>query len=274
MCACSRRPPSSRRDAAAAANGRRAASTRSGRRGSGATTRLTKQAVQKGEFEFLWKAKFDNDARQLNSLTQPVLLDRLIGFRGFKALAFIGGSADRVFAIDTDLGRPYWTAVLNYSANTGGPPAPSWDVPGWAHRHADPPHGARAVGVRRRRWRRRTRRSYGQRGRRARQGRGGAEPDAAGPWRGAAAAGPAGRRCRVAAVPFGGVDPVYAIGIDGMLHTLAASNGADQEPPVAFLPPSARPSALIWVDGIVYTSTSNDCGAAPNAVWAHRSHDL
>ncbi len=88
---------------------------------------------------------------------------------------------------------------------------------------------------------------------------------------GRAAPPPQGRQggdARVAAVPFGGVDPVYAIGSDGMLHTLAASNAADQEPPVAFLPPSARPSALIWVDGMVYTSTSNDCGAAPNAVWA------
>ena len=61
---------------------------------------------------------------------------------------------------------------------------------------------------------------------------------------------------------------MYAMGSDGMLHTLGASNGADQVPPVAFLPPSARPSALIWVDGMVYTSTSNECGAAPNAVWA------
>ena len=49
--------------------------------------RLTKDAVTKGEFQFLWKHRFDNEARQLNSLTQPVLLDRLIGFRGFKALA-------------------------------------------------------------------------------------------------------------------------------------------------------------------------------------------
>ena len=56
--------------------------------------RLTRQAVQKGEFQFLWKAKFENDARQLNSLTEPILLDRLIGFRGFKELAFIGGSDD------------------------------------------------------------------------------------------------------------------------------------------------------------------------------------
>ena len=71
-----------------------------------ADARLTKDAVQKGEFAFLWKMKFDNANRQLNSLTPPVLLDRLIGYRGFKSLAFFGGSDDRVFAIDTDLARP------------------------------------------------------------------------------------------------------------------------------------------------------------------------
>src|SRR3954469_3840776 len=92
--------------------------------------RLTKDAVQKHELKFLWKSRFENDTRQMNSLTEPILLDRLIGFRGFKALAFIGGSADRVFAIDTDLGKPYWTAVLNYSANTGGQPASSFSCPG------------------------------------------------------------------------------------------------------------------------------------------------
>ena len=35
-----------------------------------------------------------------------------------------------------------------------------------------------------------------------------------------------------------------------------------------FLPPNAKPSALIWIDGVVYTTSSGDCGAAPNAVWA------
>jgi hypothetical protein len=230
--------------------------------------RLTRQAVQKGEFQFLWKAKFENEARQLNSLTQPVLLDRLIGFRGFKALAFIGGSADRLFAIDTDLGRPYWTTVLNYSANTGGPPAPSWECPGGliatpTRRTALAPSAFGGGGGR------------GERGVRTgsavgEPGKGAAVLSQMQPRRAAAPA-PQGRQegdARVAAVPFGGVDPVYAMGSDGMLHTLGASNGADQVPPVAFLPPSARPSALIWVDGMVYTSTSNECGAAPNAVWA------
>ncbi len=40
------------------------------------------------------------------------------------------------------------------------------------------------------------------------------------------------------------------------------------EPPVPFLPPDTKPSALIWVDGVVYTTTSGECGAAPNALWA------
>src|SRR5204862_4969759 len=92
--------------------------------------RLTKDAVQKGEFAFLWSMKIENASRQLNSLTPPVLLDRLIGYRGFKSLAFFGGSDDRVFAVDTDLARPVWTTILNYSAPTGGRPSSSMECPG------------------------------------------------------------------------------------------------------------------------------------------------
>jgi hypothetical protein len=243
--------------------------------------RLTKEAVQKHEFKFLWKSRFENDTRQMNSLTEPILLDRLIGFRGFKALAFIGGSGDRVFAIDTDLGKPYWTTVLNYSANSGGQPASSFSCPGGliatpSRRTslAPAPAGGRAGG--------------GGRGGRsgsavgapgagaavlseprpaarggAAQGRGAAVAPAGPVAPGAGPNSPA-----VAPVPFGGVDPVYAVGTDGLLHTILASNGTDAEPPVPFLPPSTRPASLVFVDGIVYTSTSNGCGAAPNAVWA------
>ena len=63
-----------------------------------ADPRLTKEALQKGDFKFLWKTKLNGETRQLNSLTQPILLDRLISHRGFKALAFVGTSSERVFA--------------------------------------------------------------------------------------------------------------------------------------------------------------------------------
>ena len=92
--------------------------------------RLTKDAVTKGEFQFLWKHRFDNEARQLNSLTQPVLLDRLIGFRGFKALAFVGGSADRIFAIDTDLARPTLDHESELHGDDRWTSPSSWACPG------------------------------------------------------------------------------------------------------------------------------------------------
>ena len=235
--------------------------------------RLTKDAVTKGEFQFLWKHRFDNEARQLNSLTQPVLLDRLIGFRGFKALGFVGGSADRIFAIDTDLARPYWTTHLNYTATTGGPPPSSWACPG----------GLVATPTRRTVLTPSAFAGGGGGGRGGRSGSAVGEPGrgaavlaqmAAAQGRGRATAAPpqepqAGREnAATAAIPFGGVDPVYAVGSDGYLHTLLSSNGADSEAPTAFLPPSSKPSALIFVDGVVYASTSDNCGAAPNAVWA------
>lgn len=242
--------------------------------------RLTKEAVQNHALKFLWKAQFENENRQLNSLTEPIILDRLIGFRGFKALAFIGGSADRLFAIDTDLGKPYWTSHLNYSADTGGQPPSSWSCPGGLmatpSRRTDlaPPASGRggAGGGRGGR----SGSAVGEPGRgaavlsQAPQGRG-----AGGQGRGAAlapagpVAPPAGPASpAVAPVPFGGVDPIYAVATDGFLHTIRSSNGADAEPPVPFIPASAKPAGLLYVDGIVYTSTAGECGAAPNGVWA------
>jgi len=233
--------------------------------------RLTKDSVTKGEFKFLWKHTFENDARQLNSLTQPVLLDRLIGFRGFKALAFVGGSADRIFAIDSDLAKPYWMTQLNYTANTGGPPPSSWACPGGliatpTRRTALAPSAFAGGGG-------------GVRGGRSgsavgEPGRGAAvlAQMAQAPARGAAPQAPPPQTARgnaaATAIPFGGVDPVYAVASDGYLHTLRSSNGSDAEPPTPFLPPGAKPSALIFVDGVVYASTADECGTAPNGVWA------
>ena len=67
--------------------------------------KISKENLQKpGYFKFLWKLKLENEPKQLNSLTQPILLDRIIGFRGFKSVAFVGSSAETVYAIDTDFG--------------------------------------------------------------------------------------------------------------------------------------------------------------------------
>jgi hypothetical protein len=249
--------------------------------------RLTKDAVQKGELKFLWKLKLDNEARQLNSLTTPVLMDRLISHRGFKALAFVGASAERVYAIDTDLARVYWTTVINYSSIT--PPAnSSWACPGGLIAAATRPTnfavstfgGARGGGRGGR-----SGSSVGEPGKGAPslalvgQGRGAAPGDPAdGPaGRGAAPAAPASQGAPagrgaipagVAALGGGPTDNIFVVASDGYARTINPHNGSDRVPAVQFLPANARPSSLIAVDGVLYTSTSNGCGAAPNGVWA------
>src|SRR5215471_14262331 len=91
--------------------------------------KISTASLQKAGFQSLWKMKLHNDTHELNSLTPPVLLDRLVGFRGFKSIAVVGASADTVYAIDFDLGKPLWTFVLNYSADNEVP-AQTWTCPG------------------------------------------------------------------------------------------------------------------------------------------------
>jgi PQQ-like domain len=233
-----------------------------------ADERLTKEVVGEGQFRFLWKMKFDNESRQWHSLTEPILLDRLIGYRGFKALAFIGGSADRLFSLDTDLARPYWTTHVTYAAATGGQPPSSWECPGGLL--ATPSRRANLAPS-----------AFGGGG----GGGGGSAKSTVGePGKGAAilserrtaaattrprdVAPPIPASSVLAPIPFGGVDPLYVMGSDGLLRTLRVSDGAMTAPMVPFLPPSARPSSLTFINGVVYTSTSHGCGAAPNGVWA------
>ena len=81
--------------------------------------RISKESAQKPGFQLLWKSKLDNQTRQLESLTQPMLLSNIISYKGFKALAFVGGSADNVYSIDYDLNKIFWKRHLNTL-----PPAP------------------------------------------------------------------------------------------------------------------------------------------------------
>src|SRR5262245_59596866 len=74
--------------------------------------KISVETMQKLGFQLLWKMKLKNEPRQLNALTPPATLDRLIGYRGFRMLGFFGGSSDAIFTIDTDLGRMEWEKRL------------------------------------------------------------------------------------------------------------------------------------------------------------------
>jgi PQQ-like domain len=82
--------------------------------------KISKDSMQKPGFQLLWKAKLENQPRQLSSLTQPLLLLNIISYKGFKALAFVGGSSDNVYAIDYDLNKMFWTTHLSTGAASEG----------------------------------------------------------------------------------------------------------------------------------------------------------
>ena len=82
--------------------------------------RITKDSAAKG-LQLLWKRPLDKPPGAV-TLTQPVLLPNIISYKGFKALAYLGGAADTVYSIDYDLNRMFWQTRLS-SAAKGTPAA-------------------------------------------------------------------------------------------------------------------------------------------------------
>jgi hypothetical protein len=195
-------------------------------------TRISVEALQKpnaGAFQLLWKVKPANEPRQLNTLTQPLILGNLISHKGFKALAFIGGSADIVYAYDYDLGIVYWSQKLNTATPTanssptcpGGLTAITRNTP----LNPTPPLGAAG-------------------------GRGPAPQSGINPSN----------------LPI--TNAVWAISSGGMVHALNPHIGSDLRAPVRIVPTGAKVVGSILVDNILYAATSDGCGSAPNGVWA------
>ena len=220
--------------------------------------KISKESVQKPGFQFLWKLELDNDPKQLNSLTAPVLLDFYIGHRGFRSLAFVGGSSDNVFAIDTDLGRIEWQKHFpSGSPQQGG----SLACPGGMTANVTRPTSAALPAP------------FAGRGGGG-FGRGGPARSAVGePGQGAVTLAQVEAARRAGGPPGGpgGYVPkptlVYALSSDGMLHTMYVSNGDDTEPPARFLPANANARGLIVVDNVAYAATAQGCGGAANGVW-------
>jgi len=245
-----------------------------------ADAKISKESLQdpkrKPGFQLLWKLKLNNKPRQLNSLTPPATLERLIGYRGFRMLGFVGGSSDAIFTIDTDLGRMEWEKRLVSTApsQVGTLACPGGMTTGVARPTvaALPPS------------------SFGMGGGRSAPARGAVGEPAQGavtlalarpnpPAASSAASPPTTSstpprppRPNPANPPGGqfGAGPflVYALSSDGMFHSMHLSNGADYETPVKFLPPGANANGLIVVNNVAYVVTEGNCGGVANGVWA------
>ena len=219
-----------------------------------ADARISRESLERPGFQFLWNVKLDNEAVQLNSLTPAVLVDRYIGYRGFRSLAFVGGSSNTVFAIDTDLSRPEWQHRFALPVPPAGSPACPGGLTTNVARETTagyPPLEAVGGGL-------------GGRNAPAASAMGEAGEGAVtlAPALAAAARGPVRRpqRPRLPAL-------LYAISGDGILHSLFISNGMEAGPPLSFLPPNANARGLIVLDGVAYAVAGN-CGGASSGIWA------
>ena len=72
---------------------------------------LTKDSLKKLKLE--WSLKLDNESRELNALTVPLVHSQVITPRGFKEVVLVAGSSDKVFAIDTDTGKLLWQKTMS-----------------------------------------------------------------------------------------------------------------------------------------------------------------
>jgi len=197
----------------------------------GADARISKDTVK--DLQLLFKIKLEMQSKGTRPLMPPVIMGRLISYRGFRELAFVGSNADIVYAIDADLGTIFWQKHLEYSTREPQVTASTPDCPGGMT--ATPTMSVPGV--------------TGQRG---------AAPPA--PARG----GPQ----TPAASFIAGTASVYAISSDGRLHRLNVSTGDDIVQPVQVLPANSRTSNLMMVNNTIYTVTSPACNLTKNAVWA------
>ena len=204
-------------------------------------------------FQLLWKTRLSpilsNDAAPVNSLTPAILMDRYIGYRGFRSFAFVAGSSNTVYAVDSDLNRIEWKTKLPVPARAAGSPnCPGGLTSPMARATSAEYPSAPSFG------------GLGARGGPAQSGVG--EPNQGAvtiPAALAAAAGPARPRLRLPVL-------IYVLAGDGMLHTLYISNGVEAEAPIPFLPPDANAQGLVIIDGVAYAA-SHGCNGAPAGVW-------
>jgi outer membrane protein assembly factor BamB len=226
--------------------------------------KISTAALEKGGFDLLWKLK-------LGELPmEPILVNNIIGYRGFKALAMVGTSGGSVFAVDSDLGKMYWQkhfdqihAPVSAPCPGGMTAVPSRLTPiAPAARPGAFAAAAAAAAAR-------PGRALG-----GAVGKPGEGVDGLDEMLAKIAAPPPPPRPATTPPPgaaqnaFGAISALYAISADGVVHSINIHNAADFEPPVPFLPAGARVSGFTVINLIAYAATSHGCGGGPDAVWS------
>ncbi len=201
-----------------------------------------KPGFTKSGFEFLWKRKLAGDG---DAMTQAVLMDRYIGYRGFRSLAFIAAT-NGVYAIDTDLNRMEWEK--KWPAAAGPARCAGLGIGRSTFAMYPPIFGPERSGF--------------------------AKSDVGQAHEGAVTIAVA---LRAASVPTGAPRPpdrgprpafIYTIGGDGKLHSMYLSNGDEPEPPMDFVPPNSNAHGFVMIDNSVAYAATNECNGAEGGIWA------
>ncbi len=238
--------------------------------------------MKKPGFAFLWKQTFANKQAGLRSLSEPVEVNTFISYRGFKALSVVGGT-NALFAVDYDLGVPYWEKRFDVPPGTPVCAAGVAAAPGRLTPLVPPPvtgsgsHGGYhssvskpGVGVDL---------SQVSRVPAARPTTPPAAPapnvpgigGASGPG-GAVAAAPITGPVRTGPPPgtglYKGSQPIFAVSSDGVLHGLSQGSAKEILKPMPFVPAGTGVYDLIDVEDFIYAATVPGCGSGSDSVYA------
>jgi len=192
------------------------------------------------QFKFLWKLKLGERAKNASSFSEPLLAGRLINAQGFKDFVY-WGSADTLYAVDSELGRVVWKK--QYSMQNGkagaGCGVSSLDI------MMEPPVVINF---------------------KARRRRAPGTPPPPPPTVMKS------DERKLGIAPGGGyfgLKGIYVLTPDGMLHEQVMTTGADFAPAVKFLPAgNGDASGLNFADKTIYTETAQDCGGVANGIWS------
>src|SRR5437899_898723 len=77
------------------------------------------------KIKLVWSRKLPSAPIELNSLTTPVIAERVTAPGGFRDIVIVGGSDDHLYALDSDTGKILWEKKFDRlgtprNNNTGG----------------------------------------------------------------------------------------------------------------------------------------------------------
>src|SRR6266545_1248575 len=60
-----------------------------------------------------WKLQLDNESKELNSLTAPIVVEQAFTPRGVKDVVIVAGASDNLYAVDADSGKLLWKKAFS-----------------------------------------------------------------------------------------------------------------------------------------------------------------